>query len=89
MTSTKTPAFMKDASGFCYAYTDILAKQPQLTPHDGDVDAHGFATDGTKPAPAPKAAKAKKDAAAVTDPVPEPTPPADPLDAALADAKLD
>lgn len=47
-----TPKFLKDAAGFCYTYTAELAKQKHLTPHDGDVDAKGFAKAA---APAPKA----------------------------------
>jgi hypothetical protein len=38
----KTPTYLKDESGFCYAYTALLAKEPHLTPYDGDVDENGF-----------------------------------------------
>lgn len=49
MSAAKNPKFMKDAAGFCYVYTDTLAKQKHLTPYDGEIDANGMAVDA-KPA---------------------------------------
>lgn len=83
------PKYMKDESGFCYAWTETLATQKRLTAYDGEVDAGGFATD--KPVKADKPVKPEKPAKAPkADVEPDaPTTNGDPLDAALAAAKLD
>lgn len=45
------PRFFKDEDGFCYIATPLLAAQPHLTPHDGDVDERGFAVEGGSASP--------------------------------------
>lgn len=54
------PKYMKDASGFCYAYTDAIANQSHLTPWDGAVHPNGFADpEADPPKPVAKATLTK------------------------------
>lgn len=69
------PKFFKDASGFCYAASERLAENPDLTPWDGGVDETGFAVDADA---APKRRTRKRPAPA-TEPVVEPTEPTEPV----------
>lgn len=60
--------YMKDESGYCYTWTPAIDVLPELTPHDGDVDEHGFAVDAkVKPAKG----KGKQDAAVEPEQAPE------------------
>lgn len=77
--------YMKDESGFCYAWTEALSKMAGMTPYDGEVNEGGFATDNAapvKPTKPTKAAKVKEPEAPVVEPV-------DQLDAALAASAMD
>lgn len=47
------PKYFKDASGFCYVATELLSRDPDMTPWDGAINANGFAVDAPE-APAPK-----------------------------------
>ncbi len=49
------PKYMKDESGFCYAYTDAIAKQSHLTPWDGAIHPNGFADPEADDPPKPAA----------------------------------
>lgn len=51
---TPLPKYFMDASGYCYAATELLAKKSGLTPWNGAVDAAGFAVTAPEPAPQPK-----------------------------------
>lgn len=57
VTETTLPKYFKDATGYCYAATELLAKKPGLSPWNGAVDATGFAVTEPEPAPEPKAPK--------------------------------
>lgn len=45
MSNAAMPKYYKDASGFVYVATPLLAKNPAMTPWDGGVDANGFAVE--------------------------------------------
>lgn len=63
------PKFLKNEDGFCYVYTDALATIPELTPYDGDIDAHGMATEFKAPKVS-KSKAAKADAADAAEQTP-------------------
>ena len=50
-TQPALPKYFKDGAGYCYGATPVLAKQVDLTPWDGDVDAKGFAVSPKEEAP--------------------------------------
>ena len=53
------PKYFKDASGYCYAATDVLAKKPGMTAWDGPVGADGYAA--PEPAdPAPQVSRSRQ-----------------------------
>lgn len=57
----KLPRHFKDDTGYCYAATEQLAREPGLTPWNGEVNGKGFAVEPTETDKA--AAKASKSAA--------------------------
>lgn len=58
--TTPIPTYLRDADGFCYAYTEALSTLAGLTPWDGDVDENGFAVTEKKVAKSQPAATAKR-----------------------------
>jgi hypothetical protein len=43
--------YMMDKTGYCYPTTPLLARNPDMRPWNGPVDAHGFAVEREAPAP--------------------------------------
>lgn len=48
VSNSNLPKYFKDASGYCYVASELLAKKPGLTPWDGAVDARGYATEAVE-----------------------------------------
>lgn len=50
MSNAELPKYFKDAHGFTYVATPLLAQDPTMSPWNGAVDANGFAVDTPEPA---------------------------------------
>lgn len=51
------PKYFKDSTGFCYAATELLSRDPDMTPWDGAINANGFAVDVPETTPTKRRAR--------------------------------
>lgn len=59
VSETTLPKYFKDATGYCYVATELLAQKRGMTPWDGAVDAAGYAVETPEPAVEPAPTKPK------------------------------